>query len=254
MHSGCKRGAPFCLWLVDPRLGEGGGHEEERPEPGAMPKRVHRPSEMEVIDLQGDDSFAADRGASRPDGGGRQRKSAPTRGMEVVTLLSPPGEGRRNGANLAMPSEDDVLASFICALPGCSRPCLVDKRAGVVHDYCCREHERQARLRGVPRAEEPDDHVDGLAVDVDVDVDAGALPTFECALPGCANAAAVDYSIGLVHDYCCKEHYLEAMARAQGLSRGESDDDLYYPGHGPLPGRPHTGPVRQNGRDPFSSG
>jgi len=123
-----------------------------------------------------------------------------------------------------------VLASFICALPGCDRPCLVDKRAGVVHDFCSREHELQQLTGAVHGHLSGGERRTASSVDVDIadDEDAQlALASFECQLPGCTRRAHVDYEGGLVHDYCSRDHaILDMRARDSGAhARGMDAHD-----------------------------
>jgi len=62
------------------------------------------------------------------------------------------GGGSAHPGSEAIDVDDDVLPRFDCELPGCRQPASVDLRAGVVHDFCCREHALLAR-----RAAEDDD-------------------------------------------------------------------------------------------------
>lgn len=182
-----------------------------------MPKRTQR-AHPEVIELLDDavEVDAVDPASEYTRSRRRRRTAAAPATLSGATPTSPLVLSPTAGAQAApAPSEDDALACLICALDGCDRPCLVDKRAGVVHDYCSREHEqlalrqRNSRADWAQQAAAQDIH----AVDIDADVQEVEIPAFECQLPGCTAPAHVDYPRGIVHDYCTREHYLLAQGR-----------------------------------------
>jgi hypothetical protein len=57
-------------------------------------------------------------------------------------------EGEESGTSAACTSSDEERDAKICALDGCIRPVFVDTSTGRVHDYCGKNHARQAGALG----------------------------------------------------------------------------------------------------------
>lgn len=79
---------------------------------------------------------------------------------------------------------------MLCALPGCNLPVHVDAKTGFSHNYCGRQHAKQALGREVA---EPHGYC------------------HVCKLPGCHRPVFFEASSGRVHDFCCHTHALQAM-------------------------------------------
>eukprot|EP00961_Rhodomonas_salina_P162970 2195289-Rhodomonas_salina.1 len=119
-----------------------------------------------------------------------------------------------------------------CKLPGCERQGHQDATSGMVHDYCCAEHEKAVGERGGShktsgKLAEADGREDATSQRTQTEQSRAGMrdPRPICKLDECGIPVYVDDRTGRVFDYCSRTHAEEDGAVVPTTTEEEGGRD-----------------------------